>query len=82
MAEKTCNFCGDSEYVEKHVEYVYRHHGHYMVFRDVPAEICLRCGMRYFAVEVILTIEKRFFEIYNKHRQPTEIVTVPVETFV
>jgi YgiT-type zinc finger domain-containing protein len=82
MAEKICNFCGNSEYIEKHVEYVYRHHGHYMVFRDVPAEVCLRCGMRYFAAKVILAIEKRFFEIYDEHRQPTQTVTVPVETFV
>lgn len=81
MAEKICNFCNRSEYVEKHVEYVYRYRGHYMVFRDVPAEVCLHCGMRYFAADTILAIEKRFFEIYNNQSQPTQTVTVPVETF-
>lgn len=81
MSDKICNFCGRSEYVIKKIEYVYRYHGHYMVFRDVPAEVCLQCGMRYFAADVVLTIEKRFFEIYNEQSQPTQTVVVPVETF-
>ncbi len=82
MVEKICNFCGKSDYIKKHIEYVYRHQGHYMVFRDVPAEVCLGCGMRYFAAGVIFTIEQRFFDIYNKDRQPSQTVTVPVETFI
>ena len=81
MAEKICNFCGGSEHIDKRIEYVYRHQGRYMVFRDVPAEVCLRCGTRYYAAKVILALEKRFFEIYEAHSQPAQTVTVPVETF-
>jgi hypothetical protein len=37
--------------------------------------------MRYFAADVILAIEQRFFEIYNEQRQPAQTITVPVEIF-
>ena len=82
MSKKVCNFCGSSYYVEKQFEYVYRYQGHYTVFRKVPAEICSRCGMRYFTAKTILAIEKRFFEIYNQQRQPVQTITVPIETFI
>ncbi len=82
MSEKICSFCGHSEYTTKQVEYVYRYGGHYMVFQEVPAEVCLHCGMRYFAAKTILTIEKRFFEIYHQQQQPARTMTVPVEAFI
>jgi len=81
VSTKVCNFCGSTQYIKKQVEYIYRYQGQYMVFKDVPAEICLHCGMRYFAADVILAIEQRFFEIHNKQRQPDQTVMVPVEHF-
>ena len=82
MDQTRCNFCGQTEFVHKKVEYIYRHQGQYMLFRDVPAEICLHCGMRYYAAEVILRIEKRFFDVWQHQGQAAQTVTVPVETFV
>ncbi len=82
MTTKICNFCGQSEFESRKVEYIYRHRQQYMVFRDVPAEICLHCGMRYFAAQVILEIEQRFFEVQRQEKPATQIVSVPVETFV
>jgi YgiT-type zinc finger domain-containing protein len=82
MDKKQCNFCGQTEFVSKKVEYIYRHQGQYMVFRDVPAEVCLHCGMRYYAAEVILSLEARFFEVLQDREQVAQTVTVPVETFV
>lgn len=79
--QKICNVCGDSDFVVKKVEYVYRHNGRYMVFQDVPAEVCLRCGTRYFAADVILAIEKRFFEIYDEKQEPKRTISVPIEVF-
>lgn len=76
-----CNFCGQNEFVQKKVEYIYRHRQQYMVFRDVPAEVCLHCGMRYYAAEVVLEIEQRFFEVQRQGTSPAHTVTVPVETF-
>jgi YgiT-type zinc finger domain-containing protein len=81
MSQKVCNFCGHFEYIEKRVEYIYRHQHRYMVFRDVPSEVCLHCGMRYFAAETILNIEQRFFEVVHNHQPPIQTITVPVETF-
>jgi len=80
MSDKQCNFCGQTQFITKNVEYIYRYQGYYVVFRNVPAEVCLHCGMRYYQGQIILNLEKRFFEIYKKHRQPTETVSVPVET--
>ncbi|MEW5985166.1 MAG: type II toxin-antitoxin system MqsA family antitoxin [Chloroflexota bacterium] len=73
--------CGGVDYVQRKVEYVYRHKGRYMVFRGVPAEVCLHCGTRYFAADVILAIEKRFFEIYEAKQQPAKTILVPVEAY-
>jgi hypothetical protein len=37
--------------------------------------------MRYFSAQVILELEKRFFEIYETRRQPAQTMLVPIETF-
>lgn len=71
----------DSGFVMRKVEYVYRHRGRYMVFQNVPAEVCLRCGTRYFAADVILAIERRFFEIYDEKQEPKRTISVPIEVF-
>jgi hypothetical protein len=52
-----------------------------MVFRNVPAEVCLHCGMRYYSAEVVLEIERRFFAVQRQESPPVQTVTVPVETF-
>ncbi len=81
MTPKTCNFCGQTEFEQKKVEYIYRHRQQYMVFREVPAEVCLHCGMRYYSAEVILEIEQRFFTVQRQESPPAHTVMVPVETF-
>ena len=79
--KKSCTYCGHSEHTNKKVEYVYRHQGRYMVFRNVPAEVCLHCGARYYEAAVILSIEERFFAIQNKKQRPLRTIAVPVEAF-
>lgn len=79
--KKSCTHCGHSEYTIKNVEYVYRHQGQYMVFQNVPAEVCLHCGARYYEASVILAIEERFFAILNKRQKPQNTVNVPIEAF-
>ncbi len=81
MIQKTCNFCGQTEFENKKVEYIYRYQQQYMVFRDVPAEICMHCGMRYYAAEVVLEIEQRFFAVQRQETVPIHTITVPVEVF-
>lgn len=82
MNNVICTYCGSDDWIEKHVEYVYRHRHHYMVFRDVPAEVCRQCGMRYFTAAVLLVLERRFFAIYAHESVPQQTVMVPVETFM
>ena len=52
-----------------------------LVVRDVPCEVCLRCGERYYAGPTLLQIERRFKAIYEDHAQPQDEIQVPVEVF-
>ena len=82
MSKNICNFCGESEFDHRLVEYVYRHKQQYMVFRNVPAEICLHCGMRYYNATVLLELEQRFFKIQKHESMPLHTVLVPVESYM
>ncbi len=81
MREMRCHFCGSTDYEERKVEYIYRRRGHYLIVRDVPCEVCLHCGERYYVGPVLLEIEQRFTEIYEQHTQPQETIQVAVETY-
>jgi YgiT-type zinc finger domain-containing protein len=78
---KRCNICGDNRYEERFVEYIYKHDDHYLIVRDVPAEICQVCGTRYYDAPVLEEIERRFFEIHSQTREPREQIQVPVEAY-
>ena len=81
MDETHCHFCGNIDFEERHVEYVYRRKGDYMVVRDVPCTVCLHCGERYYDGNVLLNIERRFKAIYEDHVQPTTSMMVPVVVY-
>lgn len=81
MNETRCHICGSTDFEERRVEYVYRRRGNYLVVRDVPCEVCLRCGERYYSGPVLLRIERRFKDIYERHAQPQLAIQVPVEVY-
>lgn len=81
MRNTKCHFCGGEEFEERHVEYVYRREGKYLIVRNVPCEVCLSCGERYYPA-ALLAIEKRFKEIHEKHEVPQHTIKVPIEAFV
>jgi YgiT-type zinc finger domain-containing protein len=81
MDETRCHICGTSEFEERRVEYVYRRQGNYLVVREVPCEVCLRCGERYYTGGTLLQIERRFQAIYEQHAEPQFAIRVPVEEF-
>lgn len=81
MEEARCHVCGETDFEERRVEYVYRRGGHYLVVRDVPCEVCLHCGERYYAGETLLQIERRFKAIYEQHAEPQSCVAVPIEVY-
>lgn len=81
MNETRCHICGNSDFEERKVEYVYRRNGNYLVVRKVPCQVCLHCGERYYAGPVLLDIERRFKAIYEQHVKPQAAIQVPVEVY-
>lgn len=81
MSEMLCHICGSTDLEERLVEYIYRHQGSYLVVRDVPCQVCLRCGERYYEGTVLLQIERRFKDIYEGHAKPEFAVEVPVKVY-
>lgn len=81
MSETRCHICGNRDFEERKVEYIYRRNGSYLVVRDVPCEVCLHCGERYYAGATLLEIERRFKAIYEQHAKPKIEIQVPVEVY-
>jgi YgiT-type zinc finger domain-containing protein len=81
MQNSKCQFCGSEDFEQRRVEYVYRRKGKYLIVRNVPCEVCLNCGERYYSADALLTLEQRFKAIHEKHEQPKQTVQVPVEAF-
>jgi YgiT-type zinc finger domain-containing protein len=81
MENTKCHICGSEDFAERKVEYIYRRNGKYLIVRDMPCEVCLRCGERYYPAEALLAVEARFKAIHEKQSEPKETLTVPVESF-
>lgn len=61
------------------VEYIYRHDGHYLLVRGVPAEVCHVCGTRFYEAKVLQEIERCFFAM--QEGQAVEYVKMPVTAY-
>jgi len=81
MNNRACNFCGSTEYEERKAEYIYRRGGKYLIVRDVPCEVCLNCGERYYPGTVLLRTERRFNDIHKQHAHPMQMIQVPIEAY-
>lgn len=81
MSETRCHICGNSDFEERKVEYIYRRTGSCLVVRDVPCEVCLHCGERYYAGTTLLKIERRFNAIYEQHIKPQSEMKIPIEVY-
>ena len=80
--KKICNFCGNNKFREKHVQYIYKHDGQFLVVNNVPCEECEYCGEQYFKGKVLKKIEKDFMDIYQSKKKAKTVVKLPVEEFV
>jgi YgiT-type zinc finger domain-containing protein len=80
--KKICNFCGNKNFREKHVQYIYRHDSQFLVVNNVPCEECEYCGEQYFKAEVLKKIEKDFTAIYRAKKKAKRVVKLPVEEFI
>ena len=54
---ETCEYCGGN-ITEKRVTLHRKVKGHYVLIEDVPAGVCAECGTRYYAANVLKTIEE------------------------
>lgn len=71
-----CEYCGGI-IVEKHVDLTRRFRGKYVVVKNVPAGVCTECGTRYYAANVLKTVE----ETIRGRRKAKREVLVPVYSF-
>ena len=79
--KKICNFCGNRNFREKHIQYIYKHDNQFLVVNNVPCEECEYCGEQYFKAQVLKKIEEEFRAIYVSGKRARKKVTVPVEEF-
>lgn len=77
-----CNFCGNKNFKDKHVQYIYKHVDQFLIVNNVPCEECEFCGEQYFKADVLKKIEKDFSDIHFSGRTVKRELKVPVEEFV
>lgn len=51
-----CEYCGGS-LAERRVDLTRKAKGRYVVVEDVPAGVCRKCGTRYYAANVLKSVE-------------------------
>jgi YgiT-type zinc finger domain-containing protein len=71
-----CEYCG-GPIVEKIVVVHRKVNGRYVLVENVPAGVCVECGMRYFAANVLKTVE----ESVQGRRKAEQEVLVPVYSY-
>jgi YgiT-type zinc finger domain-containing protein len=70
---ETCEYCG-GPIIERRVTLHRKVKKKYVLIENVPAGVCTQCGMRYFAANVLKTVEESV-----RGRKPAEReVVVPV----
>jgi YgiT-type zinc finger domain-containing protein len=73
---ETCEYCG-GQIIEKRVTLHRKVKGNYALIENVPAGVCTECGTRYFAANVLKTIEE---SVHGRKRAAREVV-VPVYAY-
>jgi YgiT-type zinc finger domain-containing protein len=73
---ETCEYCGGS-IVERRVTLHRKVRGGYVLIENVPAGVCKECGTRYYAANVLKTIQ----ESIRGRRKANREVCMPVYSF-
>lgn len=71
-----CEYC-DGVIIEKNVDLSRKVKGKYVLIEKVPAGVCTECGTRYYAANVLKTIE----ETIRGRRKAEREVLVPVYSY-
>ena len=78
---KICSFCGNKNFHENDVEYIYKNNQNFFIVNNVPCEECEFCGERYFKSSVLKKIELEFKKIHSSGKKNIKKVSVPVEEY-
>jgi YgiT-type zinc finger domain-containing protein len=76
--EQRCYTCGNEQFEERRIRYIYSRGGKYLLVPDMPADICLSCGMVYYHGDALLRVEQRFKAIHQRNERPYRYTTMPV----
>ncbi|MBF0609111.1 MAG: YgiT-type zinc finger protein [Magnetococcales bacterium] len=57
---KGCSFCGNSSFIEKRVQYIYKHDDRFLIVNGVPCQECAFCREQYFGAAVLKKIREGF----------------------
>lgn len=71
--DERCEYCG-GQIMEKRVDLPRKVAKKYVLVENVPAGVCAECGTRYYAANVLKTIE----EIVRRRRKAAKEVIMPV----
>ncbi len=68
-----CEYCGGAV-VEKRLDLHRKINGKYVLIENVPAGVCTECGTRYYAANVLKTLEEA---IHGRQKAQQEVL-VPI----
>lgn len=70
-----CEYCNAPLTGEEKLVTVYRHrHGKHFIFEQVPAQVCPRCGERYFSAVVVREMDR----LMRRPKTFANLIQVPV----
>ena len=73
----SCPICSADESREQLIEEVFRTNGKYVLVKDIPAKVCVRCGEETFSART----EEAIRVIVNGDAKPHASVSIDVFTF-
>ena len=76
-----CNFCGNKNFKDVKVQYVYKHDNNFLIVNDVPCVQCEYCGEQYFEGIELRRIEDEFQRIHIQGKKTKQELRVPIEQF-
>ena len=76
MQDETCEYCNGKLY-PKTVTVHYRHKGKLVLIENVPAQVCRRCGERYYDATTVEQMEA----IARRKRTAEKTLLVPIRDF-
>lgn len=73
MLPDFCEYCNATLNEDEKLVTVYRHRkGQHFIFEHVPAQVCPRCGERYFSSAVVREMDRLML------KRDEQVLTVPV----